>query len=156
MKVKIKEINLNNFNEYFEEIIKLQYENSCLHFPNKIIDINNTRVKINSIWEYLKENKAYIYVATYENIIVGFIWTYPRIFFDEKRLYINSLIINSNYRGNKIGEQLVKTVEKKAKELNCDAIDVSTASFNEGGLKFYKKYGFIEERIQLFKNIRSK
>ena len=45
-------------------------------------------------------------------------------------------------------------VFEKGKNLNCDAIDVSTAAFNEKGLKFYRRLGFIDERIQLAKNIK--
>ena len=156
MEIQIEEVRLGEFDKYKEELIKLQYENTCLHFPNKTIDIESTKEKIQSIKVYIEENKAFLFIAKDKNELVGFLWCYPRVFFDEKRIYINSLIVKSNYRGNKIGEKLVKKAEAKAIELNYDAIDVSTASFNNGGLKFYRKYGFLDERVQLVKNIKER
>lgn len=154
MAVQIEEVAIDDFDKYKQDLIKLQYENTSLHFPKKIIDINDTMEKVNSIKEYMKEEKAFLFVAKEEDNVLGFLWCYPRVFFDEKRIYINSLIVKSKYRGNSIGKRLVESAEKKALDLDYDAIDVSTAAFNEGGLRFYRRYGFLDERIQLVKNIK--
>lgn len=152
--IQIKEVTVGEFEKYKDELIKLQYENTSLHFPSKKIEIKDTIEKVNSIKEYMKEQKAFLFIAKQKEELAGFLWCYPRVFFDEKRIYINSLIVKSEYRGNYIGTYLVTSAENKAKELNCDAIDVSTAAFNEGGLRFYRRYGFLDERIQLVKKIK--
>ena len=50
--VQIEEVEINDFDKYKQDLIKLQYENTSLHFPTKIIDINDTMEKVNSIKEY--------------------------------------------------------------------------------------------------------
>ena len=152
--IKIKETKIEEFDSIYEDLVKLQYQNSCIHFPKKTINIEKqTRPTIESIKEYMKENKAFLFVAVEndEKNILGFLWCYPRNFFDESRIYINSLIVKEEYRGKNIGTLLMEAAENKAQELKCDSIYVSTASFNEKALKFYKKQNYEEERIQLVK-----
>ena len=100
---------------------------------------------------FASEAKKLCDLAKDNNKIIGFIWCYPRTFYDESRLYINSLIVSGEYRNQGIGQKLIEEVFKKGRELNCDAIDVGCAAFNEKGLKFYHRLGFIDERVQLVK-----
>ena len=149
----IEELKLNDFDRAYINLLNLQYENSSLHFPNKNIDIERTKKTINEIKEYMSIDKAFVFVAKIDDEIIGFIWCYPRTFYDESRIYINSLIVQEKYRNQKIGQKLMEKVIEKGKELNCDAIDVSTAAFNDKALKFYHRLGFLDERVQLVKKI---
>ena len=152
--IEIKEMKWQDFDNVYDELVKLQYQNTCLHFPDKIIDMEkHTKPKVKTIKEYMKENKAFLFIASENYKLVGFLWCYPNLFFDENRIYINSLIVKEEYRGQNIGQMLMKNVENKARELKCDSIYVSTASFNEGALKFYRKQNYKDERIQLVKRI---
>lgn len=152
--IKIEELKLEEFEEKYDAIVKLEYENVCLHFPDKNIDLkNDIEPSIKEIRQYMKISKAFIFIASENKKTIGYLWCYPRRFFDESRIYINSLIVSKQYRGKQIGEELMKKVETKAKELNCDSIYVTTAAFNDGALKFYRRQNYIDERVQLVKKI---
>lgn len=153
--MEIKEIKLEEFDEVYKELVNLEFENEQIHFPNKIINIENTKQIIKPIREYIKENKAYVFLARDNEEIIGYIWCYPRMFFDESRIYINSLIVKSEYRDKGIGKCLLDKAEEKAKELKCDAIYLSAATFNEGAVKFYSRNNYISERVQLVKRIEN-
>lgn len=152
--MEIKEIKLDEFDEVYEDLVNLEFENEKIHFPNKVIDIEKTKQIIKPIKEYIKENKAYIFLAKENNETIGYIWCYPRMFFDESRIYINSLIVKSEYRDKGTGKVLLDKAEEKAKELKCDAIYLSAATFNERAVKFYSRNNYISERIQLVKNLK--
>ncbi|MBX0357725.1 GNAT family N-acetyltransferase [Halobacillus sp. Nhm2S1] len=153
MEIVINQLGENDFNSVKEQLVELQYENSQLHFPNKSIKSDYAINKIEGMYTFITENKASAFIAIDKNKVIGFIWCYPRVFFDEQRVYINSLIVSREYRGKKIGEKLVDSVERYAKSLGAVAVDVSTAAFNTGGLGFYRKRGFEDERVQLVKPI---
>ncbi len=154
--MEIKEIKLEEFDKVYEDLVNLEFENEQIHFPNKIIDIENTKQIIKPIKEYIKENKAYVFLCKENNEIIGYIWCYPRMFFDEKRVYINSLIVKSEYREKGIGKKLIRKAEEKAKELGCDAIYLSAATFNERAIEFYTRNNYNSERVQLVKNLKNK
>lgn len=152
--IEIKEVKVEEFDDIKNQLIELQYQNTCMHFPNKKIDIEKqTKPTVNSIKEYMKDEKAFLFIAMEKNEVLGFLWCYPRVFFDEDRIFINSLIVKERYRNQHIGKRLMQEVEKKAEKLNCDSIYVSTASFNEKALKFYNRQGYQKERIQLVKKV---
>ena len=123
--IEIKEIKTSEFDEIKDQLVELQYQNSCIHFPDKKISKEKKTIPtVNSIKEYMEMNKAFLFIAkeNEDNTLIGFLWCYPREFFDESRIYINSLIVKEKYRNQHIGKQLMKKVEEKAKELECDQL----------------------------------
>ena len=158
--IKIEEVKINEFDAIYEELVELQYQNDCIHFPEKKIDKDKqTKPTVKSIKEYMLENKAFLFIAKKnddKNKILGFLWCYPRKFFDENRIFINSLIIRKQYRGKHIGTILIEKAEEKAQQLGCDSIYVSSAAFNEKALKFYRTLKYEDEKIQLVKKIKKR
>ncbi|QFJ54061.1 GNAT family N-acetyltransferase [Pseudobutyrivibrio xylanivorans] len=65
-----------------------------------------------------------------------------------KSLYIDDLCVDSNYRGQHIGEQLFEYVKAEAKRLGCYEITLAVWAGNDGAEKFYEKIGMkTKERI---------
>ena len=65
-----------------------------------------------------------------------------------KSLYIDDLCVDSNYRGQHIGEQLFEYVKAEAKRLGCYEITLAVWAGNDGAEKFYDRIGFkTKERI---------
>ncbi|MGK7886154.1 MAG: GNAT family N-acetyltransferase, partial [Crocosphaera sp.] len=56
--------------------------------------------------------------------------------------YINSLAVNSNYRKQGIGKQLIDNVKNKAKKNNYSLLTLNVWSDNVRGIEFYEKQGF--------------
>lgn len=152
--MEIKEVKLEEFDEVYEDLVNLEFENEQIHFPNKNLNIEKTKSIIKNIKGYMQENKAYVFVAIEEDNIIGYIWCYPKAYFDENRIYVNALIVKKDYRRKNIGQLLLKKAEERAKELKCDAIYLSAATFNDGAIRFYKRNEYKEERIELVKKIK--
>ena len=99
---------------------------------------------------------AIVYGAYDKSKLVGFIWGYPRNFFDEKRIFINCLVVNKEYEKQGIGKKLINRLEDFAKENKYDSIDLTVAPFNENAVGFYNHMGFESERIQMVKKLGGK
>lgn len=149
MNVDIKSIDTELLKEKFEEFILLKNYNSSLHFDKGDIDRFN-RQKTEELFEYLRQQKAYVFGAFEGDNLIGFIWGYPRIFFNENRIFINSLVVSKKYAKQGLGKRLIDTLAQFAKhELDCDALDVTVAPANVNAVGFYDHLGFKPERIQM-------
>ena len=147
-KLKISKINRDMLNDNYKKILELKNYNSKLHFPNKDVNSFNEK-KLNELKQYMEEEKAFVYGAFYNNELIGFIWGYPHIYFDSRRMFVNSLVVEKKYEKNGIGRQLINELINCAKELKMDEIDLTVAPFNENAMKFYEHLGFVSERIQM-------
>ena len=129
--------------------------------PNITIRDNvNVYVTINNFnepeREYLKEEKAFVYGAYNKQELVGFIWGYPHIFFDEKRIFINCLVVEKEYEKKGIGKKLINKINEYASKNKYDSIDLTVAPFNKNAVGFYEHIGFKSERVQMYKSIGEK
>lgn len=61
-------------------------------------------------------------------------------------IYLKELYVNENYRGQKIGEQLMNALHAEAQANNCGQIKWTVAPWNEAGKKFYGKLGANENK----------
>ena len=100
--------------------------------------------------QFIKLNGYGVAVACYDSDIVGFIaWSQSNLFaLDAKRLHIEALIVNTEFRKQNTGSKLIKFVEEKAKLLNLPVIIDLTSSIKRekhGVHNFYTKLGFRNE-----------
>jgi ribosomal protein S18 acetylase RimI-like enzyme len=56
--------------------------------------------------------------------------------------YVSVLCVNSNYRRQGIGENLIKNATKIAKDKKCSRMILDVTKENYGAIKFYEKNGF--------------
>ncbi len=150
----IKLLGLKEFEIYRNEIYSMFKENTQGHENKIIISDEYIKTKFYELENYFKSNNLIFLGCEFENNIIGFLWAYERIFIEEKRIYVNSFIIEEKYRSYGIGSALLKILEEIAKQRNIKVIDVSTSTFKENTIEFYKKNDFIPERIQLRKEIK--
>lgn len=61
-------------------------------------------------------------------------------------IYMKELYVDENYRGQKIGEQLMIALKNQAKENNCTQIKWTVAPSNEAGHRFYERLGAKENK----------
>lgn len=141
----------DNFDIYRNDIKKLLWENMMRHYNKGKVNDEYFEIKTSEIKVYLNEKKAVIFLYVINENVKGCIWAYPKVFLDERRLFVQLLQVHPENRSCGIGSKLLETIEKYAQEHKYDVIDMITSSNNEGALRFYQREGYKFERIQLCK-----
>jgi ribosomal protein S18 acetylase RimI-like enzyme len=152
--MKIKKMAKNDLLEHFDDFFKLFAENTRGHVIDQTIGDDYIMGKAKELLDHLTDDKAVLFGVFINRNLVGFLWSYPRIFLEESRMYINSLIIDIHYRGKGFGKQLIDKLESYAISKGIFIIDVGTASFKKDAIKFYEQNGYISERIQFRKDLK--
>lgn len=90
----------------------------------------------------------YCIVAEDNDTLAGMLVYYflPFTAQNKPAIYLKELYIDENYRGQKIGEQLMNALRKEAELNNCGQIKWTVAPWNEAGIKFYERLGARENR----------
>lgn len=68
---------------------------------------------------------------------------------DAKILWIDEICVTKESRKKGIGKALMQKAKEIAKEEKCERVELNCWSFNENAIKFYKKIGMQEQRINL-------
>lgn len=140
----------------FDKNIIIKYSETIKKFIDEVLIINNVVVEndysvklVVEISDYISNNSAYIVGAFDNDILIGFIWCYKRIFNQEERLHIYHFIVEESYRRSGVGQQLINNVFDYCKKNNIHKIDLMATSSNKSVLKFYYKNLFKDERVLL-------
>jgi len=81
------------------------------------------------------------FVATDDNIIVGFALYYTRYStWKGCRLYLEDFLVTEDYRGKGIGKILFEKVVQEAREGNYNGMVWQVLDWNEPAINFYNKY----------------
>lgn len=85
----------------------------------------------------------YCLVAEDEGKIAGMLVYYflPYTAQNRPAIYMKELYVDENYRGQKIGEQLMNALKIEAEKNNCSQIKWTVAPWNKAGQKFYERLG---------------
>ncbi|WP_051931346.1 GNAT family N-acetyltransferase [Clostridium sp. KNHs214] len=102
---------------------------------NSILLNQIERFNIDNNIHPIKERNI-MFVALDDNKFVGGV----QGIITEDSMYISRLVVDEEYRGNKIGKNLMYKIEEKAKELNVYSINLGTVEFQAE--KFYDKLGY--------------
>lgn len=88
----------------------------------------------------------YSIVAEDGDSLVGMLVYYflPYTAQNRPSIYLKELYVDPNYRGQKIGEQLMCALHREAENNNCGQIKWNVAQWNEAGKKFYERLGASE------------
>ena len=105
---------------------------------------NNLETDFDDFWNYnvFKEeltngNSKYL-VAKIDNEIVGFAGIIPVL--DEAD--ISNIVVNKNFRNQKIGSSLLEALIDLAISFNIKIINLEVRKSNVPAIKLYEKYGF--------------
>lgn len=102
--------------------------------------------KLSLIPDYINQNNAILLGAYEDDILTGFLWIYKRNYFGELRLHINQIVVAQQFRGNGIGNQLMKEAEKTAEKYGIYIIDLFVSETNLKAINMYESIGFTAER----------
>lgn len=149
----IIQVTVESFDIYRNDIKNLIWENMMHHYTAQKVDEVYFETKTSEIKRYLAEQKAVIFVFINNGKASGCIWSYPRVFLDEKRLFVQMLQIKPEHRNAGIGKQLLNKIEEYAKAHGYYAVDMIAESNNNGAVRFYQREGYQIERVQLIKTL---
>lgn len=79
-----------------------------------------------------------IFTTKDEGIVIG-----------HKKMYIDDVCVDSNYRQYGIGRKLMETTKQKAVDEKCHICELNVWAFNEGAVKFYESCGMTKQRIYM-------
>ncbi|MFB7139816.1 GNAT family N-acetyltransferase [Gottfriedia sp. NPDC056225] len=97
----------------------------------------------------LEQEDHVVIVAEFEGKLIGWIHAHGRYLIESPPyIEIGGLIVDSNYRGQKIGKFLVERCEEWSKSLGYKEIRVRTNETRLETLIFYKKIGFENTKLQ--------
>lgn len=93
------------------------------------------------------DNDGYgVFVAELDNKVVGLIaWSRSLLFVSDKtRIHVEALVIDENYRGQKIGKKLMEYLEKIIKKYSPIIVDLTSGyrRAKDGTHAFYENLGY--------------
>ncbi len=98
-----------------------------------------------------------IYVAVLpEGKVIGCVQAHiNRMFYSDIMIEVNGLVVDKKFRGQGIGEELLRQVEVFGKEKGCRYVNLRANAIRERAHKFYEKLGFqnIKKQINYRKEI---
>ncbi|WP_164463002.1 GNAT family N-acetyltransferase [Chryseobacterium shandongense] len=94
--------------------------------------------------ERIKNNDSEIFVAEYEEKLVGFVQLYPLFSSTRMKRYwlLNDLYVHENQRGNGYSKDLIEKAKRMAKSSDACGILLETGKSNETGNQLYPACGF--------------
>jgi len=106
----------------------------------------------------IRSNNCIVLVAEEKSVIIGFleaqIKNHDRTVYKIKKTgYISDLFVKKNYRKRKVSSTLKNLAFKWFKSKNLKYVSLQTEMRNKIAHKIYKKWGFFEHHIVLFKEL---
>lgn len=151
--MRIEELTVETAEKYRSEIAKLYFDNVRSNAFHSHYTYEEAYEKMNDLIGHLRDNTAVVFGAFDGEEIVAFIWSYVHQFREENRMYVSEIRVKEEYRGRGIGKELLGLVEGKARELGLGAIYLHAEAGNWKARKLYEACGYVEERIQMRKDI---
>lgn len=137
----IRRANQNDLNE-IARLNKL-----LTNFNEKVLDVHEPlfteEVTLKYVTDFFNEPNSIFFVAEQDKKVIGYIS--GRIednIRGYKEMNMEEIIVEEDYRGQKIGKLLFEELEKEAKDQNCIKIISSIFSNNNGSENFHLKQGF--------------
>ncbi len=63
-----------------------------------------------------------------------------------KTVYIDQIVVDENYRREKIGDAMFREIQKQAKKIGAKRVDLMVWSHNEAAIRAYESYGMVRQR----------
>jgi predicted N-acetyltransferase YhbS len=107
--------------------------------------------------EYFCEDTKFIFVAEEDSQVVGAVFlsirTENRDTPSKNSICANpdTIVVTASGRKNGIGGELMKEVEKTARQMSCTAMKINVAIENDNAFLFYKHLDYNPSDIQLIK-----
>ncbi|MEM9776167.1 MAG: GNAT family N-acetyltransferase, partial [Chloroflexota bacterium] len=107
--------------------------------------------------EQLAADHSAIFIAWDGDAPVGYIWCIFQdlpentFFYARKRVAVDQISVNPEYRGKGVGEQLMLMAEAFARERGVIELDLTTWAFNTQAHSFFERMGYAKYRQSMWK-----
>ena len=151
MEIIIREAKANEY-DIADNLLTLLIEDEC-QYDNNLV----TNFKVKDFYKYMAIKKGhYLFVATYKDEIVGYIYGYLKDNdnLEENRIaMIDALYVIKEYRGHHIAKDLINYFVNHVKNVTKN-IEINVMAQNKIARNLYYKLGFIDKKITLNKEIK--
>lgn len=139
MSINFRETNQNDF----ENIIELNKELTL--FNKQVLDIDDPlwtpEIGMKEFWE---DKNFKFYICFIDSIPAGYVSGYIKENNNHKIGFVEQIYVKSEFRGRKIGKQLLELFIKYCKDNHCVSIRSIAFSNNIDSINFHKSFGFEE------------
>lgn len=134
--IQAQELNYENRPDIFKKITKKEVENEVIEVLNNkerkiIVAVNDRNMVCGLIIFKIKEIENHVNLK------------------DAKILYVGKIVVDKKYQRKGIGTLLMQEINRIAKELNCNRIELNCWSFNKKAIEFYKSQGMKIQRLNM-------
>lgn len=100
------------------------------------------------------ENSDLVYLVYKKEKVLGFISfiVHHYMHHDKDTGEIIELVVLPECRSQRIGDQLIREVEKIAVERNLEQIELSTSTYRKDAHRFYENHGYVKDHYNYTKN----
>ena len=159
-----------NIREYNQNDIG-QIKNLLVQLQDYIIKMDKYNLNILSpkyreeYFEYMLNdcisNEGKIFVAEYENKIAGFVAGFVQNYDERDKLdyacpkkgIVSELVVDQNFRNDGISGLLLDKIENYFKNIKCEFIQIDVFVYNQVAEHFYKKKGYENRMLTMFKKV---
>lgn len=101
-----------------------------------------SKYSLEQVTERLSNEDNGVFVATLDNVTVGYVFCDIIKEGSCKTLYIDDLCVDPSVRKRGIGKKLIDSAKRYGEEQKCDFLMLNVWEFNSDAVTFYKNYGF--------------
>lgn len=143
MRVVVREAIYSDYNSV--ELLLKQIQDIHVRFRP---DIYKPVEKIMTIEDFQSTIDSHeLFIAIYNEKTVGMISFVVRHIESAHQvtrniLFVDTLVVDENYRSNGIGKTLIEFAVQRKKKMNLDGFELQVNGMNESATRFYEKMGF--------------
>lgn len=141
MIMQIREMNFKELDLIYEVLSQLRPTLSFKEFDDLVYDMRHMDYKMIGL---LHRGK----LITYAGVAV------QTNFYHKRHLYIFDLVTDSEFRGQKHGQEMLEYLQAYAKTAMCENIVLSSNFEREGAHRFYEKEGFDKKSFIFLKELK--
>lgn len=142
MNYQIRKAIKDDFPEINKLFLEMENYIDKIRISNNLESVKSSGYEDGYLDSFINDSNRYLYVTTDNDLVVGYISFVA--YKSDNYIYIDDFSITENYKRKGIGNNFLKLVIDKAKELNITKIRLHVFSYNTNALSFYNKYKFKE------------
>lgn len=122
----------------------------------KILDANEIcEERINKLLRNLNNRTGRLFVAYFNNKVIGFLWFFIIDINCLRKVHINSIAVDSSFRTKGVGTALLNKVEQEAMALDASYLELYVDNNNETAISLYENVGYEKKKIVMGKWIKN-
>lgn len=114
---------------------------------------NQAEVYVGKIGGYIEDGSAIVSGAFDNEKLIGFSWAYELSIFGERRVHIDMIGVNQEYRKQGVARNLVNIQIEEAKKRNINILEAITTKANLNSYNWFHSMGFKDERIKVRRDL---